>query len=551
MDNPSYLNDILLMLSALGSAAAGVMCGWQLRTSSLPKNAGLGADGSSVGVLDGAPLPISISPLAESADDEQTTKFKSVLFGNDDGGDDVLNDEDDPFASLYEEHPKGLSPSDIHEVAERLVQMADRITADVDAHDAQLSAVNHSLASDGGVHTVESVMASVERLIRANETMQAQLRESRDRIFEQARQIESAESRANTDALTKVCNRRAFDRELAAWTGETPGVLALLDIDHFKKFNDEHGHRAGDEVLRDVANTLRNSLEKVCLVARYGGEEFALVFTNYELDDVLDVIESARVAISQHVTKFEDKSFHVTCSLGVTRMLHGEPSAEWLQRADDGMYLSKDAGRNCGHCIDSQEIGSRQSPFRLGQQSAGGSRRQQAEPLSVDKVSGDKADANSDAPVTPQSPGRVSIDTLLERVPNCQSLGESYRELLQRLGKAPVKLSVIAISIDDPERIMVVANDAAPSTRFAQLLEVCQASVRPVDRVGYADGNTLLICMPGIDGDALEDRVEALRDDATTQLQLDVSQVFIGAANIAPGDNFERLVQRATHHATN
>ncbi len=542
MDSSPLINDLLLMLSALGSAVAGVMCGWQLRSASLARVA---EDAVSVGQDDANTATAVLErPLTmlEDAGFLPATEVKKVLFSDED---DSFLEHRDPFASLYGEQPQGLSQSEIREVAQRLIQMSDQITADVDAHDAQLTAVSHSLRSEQAVPTMESVMAAVERLVSANETMQAQLHESRDRIVEQAHEIETAERRANTDALTRINNRRAFDRELTQWTGETPGVLALLDIDHFKKFNDEHGHRAGDEVLRSVAGVLRSRLESHCLVARYGGEEFGLVFSNHELEDVLELIESARCAITEHETKFEDKSFHVTCSLGVTRLLAGEPSSEWLQRADDGLYMSKDAGRNCAHCIDSKTIGNRETPFRLGADTP--IKAISSHSTTELSTRAAKSSMNADDEATSQHHA-VNL-AILERVPDCTALGDSYRELLLRLGIAPVKLSVIALSVSDPEAAIEASNETVPVTRFSQLLEVTQAFCRAVDRVGYHDEHTLLLCMPGIEGGTAQDRGAEFRDMASVQLQIDLAALAIGIASVAVGDTFETMVTRAVEQS--
>ncbi|MGV3486356.1 MAG: GGDEF domain-containing protein [Planctomycetaceae bacterium] len=548
MDNPPLINDVLIMLSAIGSAVAGVLCGWQIRSASLRNSAEMAPD-DHVGIAS-LDLPEQPRQLGDAFDgDGATTVIATESAGE--GNRAVALAAPDWTATaggseteVANELSPVLSPSEICEVAERLIQMADRITADVDAHDAELDKVNHALNADNSVN-LESVMAAVEKLVAVNEVMQSQLRESRDRIVEQAREIETAEHRANTDALTRVGNRRAFDHELAEWTGDTPGVLALIDIDHFKRFNDEHGHRAGDEVLRAVAGVLRSHLEGQCLVARYGGEEFGLVFSDRRLEDVLDLIESARRAIAEHGTMFSGKQLHVTCSLGVTRMLAGEPSADCIQRADDALYLSKDAGRDCAHCIDSLEIGKRRPAFRL-----------QLNDQAARRKSGD-ADQATDPSAKPKkllSPSipsmRCAINhAIFNRIPNREALGDSYRELLVRLAKSPVKLSVIALSISDPEQPVEASHQPAGATRFSKLFDVTQAFCRTVDRIGYLNENTLLICMPGTEGDRALNRSKQLKAVVATQLQIAASEFSVGVACGMVGDTFELLVRRAVEQA--
>ncbi len=92
-------------------------------------------------------------------------------------------------------------------------------------------------------------------------------------------------------------------------------TMALLDVDHFKKFNDNYGHLAGDEVLRIVAGLIHSRLSQYGHVARYGGEEFAIVFDGSSKDEVCQLIEQARNAISQRETVFENKSLRVMLRL--------------------------------------------------------------------------------------------------------------------------------------------------------------------------------------------------------------------------------------------
>lgn len=547
MDAPPLLTDVLIMFSAIGSVVAGLMCGWQLRSVHLARTASAAAWENRQ-----HDDPELANGLLEVAADPSARYPSLATISHE------MPEAADVGASLLEyrnrlsmpscEQPQGLSQSEICEVAERLIQMAERITAEVDAHGAQLTEVNNALHGDSGVPTMESVMAAVEKLVMANETMQSQLRESRDRIVEQAHQIETAESRANTDALTRIGNRRAFDQKLADWDGTTPGVLALLDIDHFKRFNDEHGHRAGDEVLRSVANILRTHLDEHCLVARYGGEEFGLIFDNHELEDVLDLIESARCAISDHTTTFEGTDFHVSCSLGVTRLLAGEPSTEWLQRADDGLYLSKDAGRDCAHCIDSFEMGKREPAFRLVRNDIPPTSAQGRADRGGDNAAGlAKAKVSQDDATSARR--RAVNQAIFDRIPNCDALSESYRELLTRLGKAPVRLSVIAMTISEPELAVASSTDEHPVTRFSQLLEVTQSFCRAVDRVGYLNEQTLVVCLPGIEGGQASNRAAQLKDVTATQLQVSESALSIGIANAKTGDTFEMLVARAIEQA--
>src|SRR5690606_10510368 len=153
-------------------------------------------------------------------------------------------------------------------------------------------------------------------------------------------------------------NRRAFDDFIARQQAEfrrdnRPTTVLMLDVDKFKLFNDTHGHQAGDIVLQGVAQVLRKSMRDIDLVARYGGEEFSVVFPGSKLTEVAAAAERARAAIQAATFTFEGKQLKVTASLGLAEIRAGEAIVETVKRADEALYASKKAGRNCAHWHDS------------------------------------------------------------------------------------------------------------------------------------------------------------------------------------------------------
>ena len=144
------------------------------------------------------------------------------------------------------------------------------------------------------------------------------------------------------DALTGLANRRALGAALElALEGDEGCCVALLDIDHFKAVNDTHGHAAGDDVLVQVANSLRASSAGHGLLARHGGEEFAWVLPGVDLDQALLQCEYLREAV-----KFASAALPVTISIGVASAQSGDTIASLLQRADTALYAAKHAGRD-------------------------------------------------------------------------------------------------------------------------------------------------------------------------------------------------------------
>ncbi|MEM6796686.1 MAG: GGDEF domain-containing protein, partial [Acidobacteriota bacterium] len=158
---------------------------------------------------------------------------------------------------------------------------------------------------------------------------------------------------SNRDRLTNLANRGFFDESmsrlgaLASRSGESVTV-AMLDVDHFKRFNDTYGHQAGDEALRAVARVLDTSFRSTDLVARYGGEEFAGIFPAMNLKDSARRLEQLRRAIEKMPIRLEGgRKASVTLSIGVAVWPQdGRDLKEALALADERLYLAKNGGRN-------------------------------------------------------------------------------------------------------------------------------------------------------------------------------------------------------------
>jgi diguanylate cyclase (GGDEF)-like protein len=140
------------------------------------------------------------------------------------------------------------------------------------------------------------------------------------------------------DPLTGVLNRRAWDQLLAGALrkGTQPLFVALIDLDHFKGYNDRHGHPAGDALLRRAATAWRAMIRANDVLARYGGEEFAVLLAGCEEDVALEIAERLRLATIDEQT----------VSIGLARWVPGEIAAALVERADQALYDAKHAGRD-------------------------------------------------------------------------------------------------------------------------------------------------------------------------------------------------------------
>jgi len=160
------------------------------------------------------------------------------------------------------------------------------------------------------------------------------------------------EKLGRTDGLTGLYNRRAWEELLSAEykrddrTG-MKSVLVMFDIDHFKKVNDTHGHQAGDEVIRRVAETLRAVKRESDLAGRYGGEEFGVILVDTDIIGALHFAERLRSAIETEPVHYEGRDIPFTVSLGLAEIDHFQAGyTQWLEQADQALYHSKETGRN-------------------------------------------------------------------------------------------------------------------------------------------------------------------------------------------------------------
>jgi len=163
-----------------------------------------------------------------------------------------------------------------------------------------------------------------------------------------AKAIETLHRISTIDGLTEVANRRLFDETLALeWRRgartHKPVSLLIVDIDHFKRYNDEHGHQAGDECLRAVARTLQGAVHRAAdCVARYGGEEFVVLLPETDSEHARQLAELAR-------SRVEGLELDVTVSIGVATATPDreiEHAEDLVKQADEALYAAKDAGRN-------------------------------------------------------------------------------------------------------------------------------------------------------------------------------------------------------------
>lgn len=240
---------------------------------------------------------------------------------------------------------------DIMSVIEEACQRAGNYGQSIEGVNAKLAAVDSPQQLKG---VLAELFETTNDMAAYNKQLEERLAESKSQIDELQMKLELTRVESFTDELTGLTNRKRFDQALelemteAEESGE-PLCLLLLDIDHFKKFNDIHGHQTGDQVLKLVGHTLKTNVKGRDCAARYGGEEFAIVLPKTKIADAAILAEQIRVAVKARelVKKSTSESLgHVTLSIGVALFRIGECAMQLIERADQCLYAAKEAGRD-------------------------------------------------------------------------------------------------------------------------------------------------------------------------------------------------------------
>ncbi len=201
---------------------------------------------------------------------------------------------------------------------------------------------------------IQRLREEAQAMAERSEAIGQHLVGAAERIQLLERSLDDLRQDAATDGLTKLANRRSFDTRLreaagGAMNSGAPLSLLLIDIDHFKRVNDNWGHPTGDQVLRLVAATLTASMRDGDFVARYGGEEFGVILPATSASSAFDVADRVRQAFEgrQIVARNTGKTIGgVTVSAGGACYEPGERLSDWIERADQALYAAKKTGRN-------------------------------------------------------------------------------------------------------------------------------------------------------------------------------------------------------------
>lgn len=459
------------------------------------------------------------------------------------------------------------------EVLAKLFELTGSLGQNVDQHASRVESIGKELAlaqDRGGPELQAAILTAAAQLAEANQRLQGELVSAERKLEEQADQLQTQIAEARTDALTGLANRRAFNDQLAMHLErfdpqkESVGLI-LFDIDHFKKFNDTHGHLAGDVVLRGVAQVLYRSMRNVDLVARFGGEEFAVIVPG---GDAREAANAAREAVAASKFEFEGTSLQVTVSGGVAELERGEDAEALIKRADAALYASKKAGRNRTSHHDelrqaSTSVAERPeapAPATLPTDAPAIERRK--------KMAEDSAPAvSTTARIRPQEhlaaaaefadneqaerPGPTATREPARPLPDRDALLE---ELNRRLAEARRNASPVSLILADVDELQNLNDTHGLDTGDVVLRAVTQflsAALRSMDMIARYDGDRFALLMPTTELDSAMQIAERVRS-AIGVCKLRVGDqdvrftVSTGVAQASSQDDSESLVRRST-----
>jgi diguanylate cyclase len=226
------------------------------------------------------------------------------------------------------------------------------------ASENHLESINDSIVPNLSEADLEKIVKQIKNEIKSlestNGSFKDQLQQAANEIDQLKSKMAQYREEALKDPLTRIDNRRGFEKKLKnaiahANADETSLCLVIADIDYFKKVNDTHGHLVGDNVLRMVAATIKDSIKGKDMAARIGGEEFAILLPDTPFDGAMKLANDMRLSFERLDLKKKstgESLGKITLSFGVAKYKTNEATEDFVNRADEALYKSKNTGRN-------------------------------------------------------------------------------------------------------------------------------------------------------------------------------------------------------------
>lgn len=246
--------------------------------------------------------------------------------------------------------------SDLHNIfSDTLLTISDS-SQEISLYKEKLASANDQLSSNQDIDSahdiINGVISETNRIQEVSGHFQGKLQTTCSQLTSLHAEFQRMQNEAIEDPLTGVLNRRGLNRFLKKMIKEKATEdlsLLMIDIDHFKHFNDTFGHLVGDEILKYIAQTLKDNLKGKDIIARYGGEEFIILLAKTELENASRVAQSICQAVRSDKLKQKStgkKLGKITISIGLAAHISDESPTDFISRADKALYAAKADGRD-------------------------------------------------------------------------------------------------------------------------------------------------------------------------------------------------------------
>jgi len=264
-----------------------------------------------------------------------------------------------PTAKAEEETAPAFDPNLLEEVGRILDSVTDRasrLAQGLNSRNQEMRArvddLHRAEEKQAMLKLLGSILNTTDSILASTEDTYDGLLVTRQALEQIKTELHETRRLAQEDALTGMQNRRGMELALVrevehAHRHGMPLSLAMLDIDHFKRFNDRYGHDAGDKMLLHLTTIMRSVQRESDVLVRYGGEEFLLILPDADLNGARFMLDRLRNLVATTPLNYEGRKIAVTFSAGLAQLKAGETGLALTIRADNALYEAKRAGRNC------------------------------------------------------------------------------------------------------------------------------------------------------------------------------------------------------------
>lgn len=415
---------------------------------------------------------------------------------------------------------ENLNTEKIRGITTQLHSLSERVLDNVCSHSEKIKSFGDELTSSEAIDA-DKILSAVDKIISANQQMQNDLENAQRQLAHQQEIIEQTTMQAMSDSLTGLANRRALDEHLGGLLNskqddECIGLL-LMDIDHFKRFNDTYGHLTGDAVLTCFARLIQQNVRSTAFPARYGGEEFVVVLHGANEQELVEQAASVRKFVSEQTISHEDLELTITASAGLCMVQPGDNLTIAYERSDEGLYKAKESGRNRGLWLSKDGwvqfpekaavpepdadlvqsdpskpvVEETASVATESEENSDGATTDSPELAQVENQPSNEADYDEDA-----APAYLDLSTFVDKV----------RDHLNQLQQMDLPAACIMVEASIP------GEESESRLSWQKVLTLIQTKVRGIDVLCHFRPMTVCIFLPGCSAEASYERASEVKE---------------------------------------